>query len=233
LSYSTQSVKSEVLTAAGQSNITNALQGKVAGISITQSSGMPGASSYITIRGATSIDGNNQPLYVVDGMPIFSDPIFTEPNANDRVSNSDASSRILDINPMDIESIEVLKGPVASALYGLKAGNGVILVTTKTGKGLKENKGIISYTTSYTADIVTRFPELQSTYAQGADGVFQQGTSRSYGPRIEDVGTYENIWGDTVQGQRYDNVSPFFQNGVTYTNDLGFRHEASYSPVNR
>jgi TonB-linked SusC/RagA family outer membrane protein len=222
LSYSTQSVKSEVLTAAGQSNITNALQGKVAGVSITQSSGMPGASSYITIRGATSIDGNNQPLYVVDGMPIFSDPIFTEPNANDRVSNSDASSRILDINPMDIESIEVLKGPVASALYGLKAGNGVILVTTKTGKGLKENKGTISYTTSYTADIVTRFPELQSTYAQGADGVFQQGTSRSWGPRIEDVGIYENIWGDTVQGQLYDNVSPFFQNGVTYTNDLGF-----------
>jgi TonB-linked SusC/RagA family outer membrane protein len=222
LNYSAQSVNSEALTAAGQANVTNALQGKVAGVSIMQSSGMPGASSYITIRGATSIDGNNQPLYVVDGMPVFSDPIFTEPNANDRVSNSDAASRILDINPMDIESVEVLKGPVASALYGLKAGNGVILVTTKSGKGLKDNKGLVSYTTSYTTDIVTRFPELQSTYAQGADGVFQQGTSRSYGPRIEDVGTYVNIWGNTVEGQRYDNVSPFFRHGVTYTNDLGF-----------
>jgi TonB-linked SusC/RagA family outer membrane protein len=222
LSYSTQSVKNETLTAAGQSNITNALQGKVAGISITQSSGMPGSSSYITIRGATSLDGNNQPLYVIDGMPIFSDPIFTEPNNNDRVSNSDASSRALDINPVDIESIEVLKGPVASALYGLKAGNGVILITTKSGKGLKEGQGLISYSTSYTTDIVTRYPELQNTYAQGADGSFQQGTSRSWGPRIEDLGTYMNIWGDSVQGKRYDNVSPFFRNGVTFTNDLGF-----------
>jgi TonB-linked SusC/RagA family outer membrane protein len=222
LNYSTQSVNSEALTAAGQGNVTNALQGKVAGVSITQSSGMPGASSYITIRGATSLDGNNQPLYVVDGMPIFSDPIFTEPNANDRVSNSDASSRILDINPMDIENIEVLKGPVASALYGLKAGNGVILITTKSGKGIKESKGLISYSTSYTTDIVNRFPELQSTYAQGADGVFQQGTSRSWGPAIDELGDYVNIWGDTVQAKMYDNVSPFFQHGVTYTNDIGF-----------
>ncbi|MBN1416953.1 MAG: SusC/RagA family TonB-linked outer membrane protein [Bacteroidales bacterium] len=222
LNYSTQSVKNETLTMTAQPNITNALQGKVAGVSIIQSSGMPGSSSYITIRGATSLDGNNQPLYVVDGMPVFSDAIFTEPDNVNRVTNSDASSRALDINPSDIESIEVLKGPVASALYGLKAGNGVILITTKSGKGLKAGQGIVSYSTSVTTDIVTRYPELQSTYAQGADGVFQQGTSRSYGPRIEDVGDYVNIWGDSVHGQRYDNVSPFFRNGITYTNDLGF-----------
>jgi TonB-dependent SusC/RagA subfamily outer membrane receptor len=222
LNYSTQSVSNEKLTVAGQPNITNALQGKVSGVSISQSSGMPGASSYITIRGATSLSGNNQPLYVVDGMPIYSDAIYTEPVTQNRVSNSDASSRAMDINPMDIETIEVLKGPVASALYGLKAGNGVILITTKNGKGLNATKGLVTYSTSLTTDIVTRYPKLQSTYAQGADGVFQQGTSRSYGPRIEDLGTYVNIWGNTVEGKLYDNVSPFFRNGVTMTHDLGF-----------
>lgn len=222
LNYSTQSVTNEKLTVAGQPNVTNALQGKVAGVSITQSSGMPGASSYITIRGATSLSGNNQPLYVVDGMPVYSDAIYTEAATTNRVSNSDASSRAMDINPMDIESIEVLKGPVASALYGLKAGNGVILITTKSGKGLKETKGLVSYSTSYTTDIVTRYPKLQNTYAQGADGIFQPGTSRSFGPRIEDLGTYVDIWGNTVEGKRYDNVSPFFRNGLTMTHDLGF-----------
>ena len=129
LGYSVQDVKSEDLMKTGTSDLAKALQGKVAGIDIKLSSGMPGASSQILIRGSRSFTGNNTPLYVIDGMPIESTSSFSTGNS---VSGADISNRALDINPSDIESVNVLKGQAAAALYGLRASNGVIIITTKS-----------------------------------------------------------------------------------------------------
>lgn len=219
LNYATQNVESKDITQSQQPSFVNSLQGKVAGLSIRQSSGMPGSSSLMTIRGSSVLSGNNQPLMVVDGLPVESRSVFTDNITEDRVSSSDATSRSLDINPADIESIEVLKGPAASALYGLRAGNGVILITTKSGKR-SDGKAIINFNTAYTADVVTQTPSLQSTYGQGNGGVQNLGTSMSWGPRISEIGEYENIIGETEVGQVYDNVTPFFKTGGTYNADL-------------
>jgi len=219
LNYATQNVEDENIVQSQQPNLANALQGKVAGLSIRQSSGMPGSSSLMTIRGSTVLSGNNQPLMVVDGMPVESNSIFTEYVTENRVSGSDATSRMLDINPSDIESVEVLKGPAASALYGLRAGNGVIIITTKSGKKQK-GKAVINFNTAYTADIVSKTPSLQSTYGQGNGGALNLGTSMSWGPRISEIGEYTNIVGETEVGQVYDNVTPFFETGGTYNADI-------------
>ena len=221
LSYSTETIKDDQLTQAAQPSVANALQGKIAGITVKQSSGLPGSSSYMLIRGAASLDQNNQPMFIIDGMPIESGAIFTDDITENRVSASDAASRSLDINPEDIENIEVLKGATAAAIYGLRASNGVILITTKSGKNNKPGEPKITFSTSYTADLVTRNPELQSKYAQGTGGDFSQSTSMSWGPPIDSLGRYYNQnLGDTVEGKRYDNVTPFFQTGTTYTADL-------------
>lgn len=219
LNYATQNVENKVITQSQQPNLANALQGKIAGLSVRQSSGMPGASTLMTIRGSSVLSGNNQPLMVVDGLPLESGPVFTDVVTEDRVSSSDASSRSLDINPADIESIEVLKGPAASALYGLRAGNGVIIITTKSGRQSK-GKAVINFNTAYTADVVTKTPSLQSTYGQGNGGNLNLGTSMSWGPRIDEIGEYTNIVGENEVGQVYDNVSPFFETGGTYNADI-------------
>ncbi len=214
LTYAAQVVSGERVAAAGQPNLTNALQGKAAGVIVRQSSGMPGASSQITIRGSRSLDGNNQPLYVVDGMPIESGPAFAG-----GVSGTDASSRALDINPEDIESVNILKGPSASALYGLRAANGVVVITTKRGRNAAKGRPNVSFSTNYTVDEVSRTPEIQSTYAQGSAGRLQQGTSFSWGPRIDTLQPFmRSVTGlpaELVQPKVYDNVSPFFKKGGT------------------
>ena len=128
LGYASQELKAGDLNIAGTSSMASAIQGKLTGVSIRQSSGAPGASTQITIRGARSFDGNNAPLYVVDGMPIESTPDFSTGSS---VTDADYANRSIDINPEDIESINVLKGQAASALYGMRASNGVILVAAK------------------------------------------------------------------------------------------------------
>jgi TonB-linked SusC/RagA family outer membrane protein len=219
LNYATQNIESKAITQSQQPNLANSLQGKIAGLSVRQSSGMPGSSTLMTIRGSSVLSGNNQPLMVVDGLPLESGPVFTDNITQDRVSGSDASSRSLDINPADIESIEVLKGPAASALYGLRAGNGVIIITTKSGKA-SEGKAVVNFNTAYTADVVTKTPSLQSTYGQGNAGVLNLGTSMSWGPKISEIGEYTNIIGEQEVAKLYDNVSPFFKTGGTYNADI-------------
>jgi TonB-linked SusC/RagA family outer membrane protein len=227
LAYSTQLVKNEQLVKAAQPNLTNALQGKVAGVIVRQSSGMPGASSFITIRGSRSFTGNNQPLFVIDGIPISSGPDVNVPSVGG-VSGTDQSSRSLDINPDDVESVNILKGPAASALYGLRASNGVVVITTKRGKNAARNKVNVNLTTNYTADKVTRIPQLQGTYAQGDVGVFSQGTSTSWGPKISTLQPYDLAPGGIAASvlntkqtpQVYDNISPLFQTGGTTSTNL-------------
>jgi TonB-dependent SusC/RagA subfamily outer membrane receptor len=161
LGYSVQDVSSEELSRGGNPNMLTSLSGKIAGVEIRQQSGMPGAPSTMFIRGARSFSGNNQPLYVVDGMPIASGSDW-----NQDVTEPYYSARSLDLDPNDIESINVLKGQVAAALYGIRASNGVVVITTKSGK-TSQGRPTVSLTSSYTMDVISRLPDVQQTWGQG------------------------------------------------------------------
>ena len=174
LGYAVQDVKSEELTQAANTSLASAMQGKVSGVDISPSSGMPGASSKITIRGSRSFTGDNTPLYVVDGMPIAS---TADKDTGASVSGSDFANRAVDLDPNDIESINILKGQAASALYGMRAANGVIVITTKSGKGAAKGKPQVSFSTNLSFDKISTLPELQKEYAQGSGGVFNPNTS--------------------------------------------------------
>ena len=249
LGYAVQDVKGDKLTQAANSNLAGALQGKVSGLDIKPSSGMPGASSQITIRGARSFSGDNTPLYVIDGMPVTSTPdVDTDLQNNGSVSGADFANRAVDIDPNDIESINILKGQAASALYGIRASNGVIVITTKSGKGLAKGKPQISFSSNLSFDVIGRLPEFQKTYAQGASGKYSPTNSLSWGPKITDLPNdptyggntsnaytkeYGNHEGMYYQPQRaaagldpwttpqaYDNAKDFFDTGVTWSNSI-------------
>lgn len=173
LGYAVQEVGATELTKGGQLNVGSALSGKMAGVQITQSGGAVGSSQRIVVRGNSSF-GENQPLIVVDGVPIINDQATSNARGNDVGTNNnggvlDLGSGMNDINPDDIESISVLKGGSAAALYGMRAGNGVILITTKSGR--KKDKGVsVSYNMDFTVDRVYNLPRLQNKYGQGANG---------------------------------------------------------------
>lgn len=231
LGYSFQEVSGEEMAQGGQPNIANSLQGKIAGVQVKQTSGMPGASSLVTIRGSRSLLGNNQPLYVIDGMPIESNASLSAGISG----GTDGSSRSIDINPDDIESINVLKGPTAAALYGLKASNGVVVITTKNGSAAKKAKKafLVTYNTAYSWDKVTRLPELQSKYAQGNNGEFYPWSSSSWGPEIATMQKYpvqddpfnydyENASDElrVIEPKVYDNMQNFFRTGHSFKNSI-------------
>lgn len=161
LGYAVQELKSDELNKTGDPSVTSALQGKVAGLSMNTSSTGLGGSTKITIRGNSSLSDNNQPLWIVDGVP-FSDNSTSDASFYGGVDRGGAS---LDINPDDIESISVLKGPNAAALYGSRAGNGVILVTTK--KGSKKDGFGIRYSGNFTWTNVAETLDMQRRYGQG------------------------------------------------------------------
>ncbi len=165
LGYSLQEVGSEELTKVGQLSVTSALSGKLAGVQINQFGGTVGASSRISIRGNSSLQNDQQPLIVVDGVPISND---TQRTGDDTYTGVDYGSGINDINPEDIENITVLKG-ASAALYGMRAGNGVILITTKSGKNAQDGLKV-SYDGSITFDRVANIPKLQNKYGQGWAG---------------------------------------------------------------
>lgn len=165
LGYAQQTVKAEELTIAAPASLTSALTGKAAGVQVNTFGGTVGASARISIRGNSSLASDQQPLIVVDGVPISNDVNRT---GDDAYTGVDFGSGLNDINPEDIESIDVLKGG-AAALYGMRASNGVILITTK--KGNKDKKGtVVSYSGSVTFDQVANLPKMQNKYGQGASG---------------------------------------------------------------
>ncbi|MDC1105811.1 SusC/RagA family TonB-linked outer membrane protein [Prolixibacteraceae bacterium] len=179
LGYSVQEVSGEKLNETSNANVTSALQGKVAGVQITQSSTGLGGSSKITIRGNSSIGRNNEPLWIVDGVP-FNNNSDTGASLYGGYDRGGAS---VDINPEDIASISVLKGPNAAALYGSRAGNGVILVTTK--KGVKKSGLGISYNGSFTWSEMTDLMEIQEAYGQGTNGVYDNKSRYSWGAALD------------------------------------------------
>jgi TonB-dependent SusC/RagA subfamily outer membrane receptor len=158
LGYSVQSVSSDEIENSLEPNIVNALNQKAAGVFVYSSSGSPGASSSIRIRGNTSVSLGNQPLFVIDGVPV--DNSGGDPG----IDGVDVSNRAIDINPNDVASITVLKGPAATVLYGIRAANGAVIVTTKRGQS---GKAKITFSTSYVASEVNKLPEMNEKYAQG------------------------------------------------------------------
>ncbi len=255
LGYAVQSVKADELTQAANSSLAGALQGKTSGLDIKPSSGMPGASSQIVIRGARSFSGDNTPLYIIDGMPVNSTSDAEAGatgglGAGDGVTGTDYSNRAVDIDPNDIETINILKGQAASALYGIRASNGVIVITTKSGKGLAKGKPQVTFSSNVTFDKIGRYPELQTTYAQGSKGAYLPTSSGSWGPKISELpndptygGNVPNSFnnnnptaatqGKYYQPQRanagmdpwttpavYNNIKEFFNVGHTWNNSL-------------
>lgn len=249
LGYAVQEVKAEKLNKVGTSDLSRALQGKVAGVDIKVSSGMPGASSQFIIRGSRSFTGDNTPLYVVDGMPVASTSPYT---TGDGVTGADVANRSVDINPSDIESINILKGQAAAALYGMRASNGVVIITTKSGKGGIKDKTIVTISENVSFDVVSRKPEYQTTYAQGTNGRYVPNTSMAWGCKIEDLPKDPTYGGDAngnegkyyvpqrkdagldpwVTPKVYDNWSDYFKTGVTSTSSIGVSRatdEGSYA----
>ncbi|WP_375434459.1 SusC/RagA family TonB-linked outer membrane protein [uncultured Hymenobacter sp.] len=207
-----QEVKSKDIIDSRQTNVVNALQGKVAGVNITSSGGSPGEGTAIVIRGGTSLDGDNQPLFIIDGI-IMDNSSFQESTApgagsqfNGQLGRSVGTpNRAGDINPEDIASITVLKGPAAAALYGLRAANGAVVITTKKGVAGRTS---LSYRTQFSVDEVNRLPKLQREYGQGIEGVFDATTRNSWGARFQ------------PDQPVYDNLGDFFQKGYSFQNFL-------------
>lgn len=206
LGYSTQEVTANDLTQSRQPNVLNALQGKLAGVQINSTGGAPGQGTSILIRGIKSLDPgkDNQPLFVIDGVVMDNSTNTVGQQADLR----GMSNRAADINPDDIESISILKGGAATALYGQAGSNGVVVITTKSGKAGRMHVGL---TTTYGVDNVNKFPEVQSKYTQGYKGVYNPNSFwPSWGPTVEaakaiDPTHPDNIFNHYARGYQQGN----------------------------
>lgn len=217
LGYAIQEIKNSELLSAHEMNITNALTGKVAGLQIIRSSNGPGSSSKIVLRGNSSLTGLNQPLLVVDGVPM--DDFIGAANNDFWNPTADMGNGLQDINPEDVESMTVLKGASAAALYGSRAGNGVILITTKKGQG-RPGLGITVSSSVTTTSIFAR-PKMQMTYGQGTLGKYDVKSGGSWGPEI--TGQEYLAWDDGKDYMTaYDNVDRFFGTGLSGTENINF-----------
>lgn len=219
LTYSTQRINGDQLNQVRDANIANTLSGKVAGLTITPSANGPGGATRILLRGNRSIQGNNNALIVVDGVAVDNSTIQKQVrnDAGDDNGGQSGSDGISSINPDDIESINVLKGAAGAALYGSRAANGVVLITTKKGK---VGRASVTVNSGATIDKAMVLPEYQNTYAQGTNGSFTNNTGTSWGPKA--TGQQVVDWtGKTVSLQDYpDNVKDFFRSGVSTNNAI-------------
>lgn len=223
LGYAVQEVQGEGLTQARETNLVSALAGRVAGVNVTGGSNSIGGSARVVIRGETSLDGDNQPLFVVDGIPISNDVGVV----NQSGQNIDYGNAASEINPDDIATITVLKGPNAAALYGSRASNGVILITTKSGRSTRGVGVSFNSTTSFENPL--RLPTYQNEYGQGRGGVYNIGDGgRSWGPALDgrQIAVPVNTeWtpknGEIVSWEPYpDNVKEFYETGRTLSNNF-------------
>lgn len=247
LGYSVQAVDGGRFTEARETNVLNSLSGRVAGVQVTNSSSGVGGSSRVIIRGESSLNINaNQPLFVVDGVPISNNIVGSSGSSNQEVDYGNAAG---EINPDDIASMTVLKGPAAAALYGSRAANGAILITTKSGKG---KKGLgVTINSNTTFDNVLRLPDWQDKYGQGNNGQFAfvngagagtaDGVDESWGPEMDKGfstpqfdsprsvagfrgGDLNAPAGSTITATPWvsqpDNVNEFFETGLTLANNI-------------
>lgn len=239
LGTSPSSVKGESLARSGETSVLTGLAGKASGVQVVRSGGDPGAGSYIQIRGQSTITGSTQPLFVIDGVPVSNSTLGSG------VAGVVQQSRLNDINPDDIESMEVLKGAAAGALWGTRAANGVVIITTKKGRS-NTGKLNVSLNTTYSVDELNREVPLQTTFGQGTGGNFGFNSPRSWGDKIadrqggEDVasgtaylllpdgtkrfavasGTAANPHGGKRSNQVADHATDLFENGFYLDNTL-------------
>jgi len=219
LGYSATSVDGEEFEKSSSVDAMNSLQGKIAGVNVTSGGGMPGASTKVIIRGYSSVAGGNNPLYVVDGVPIDNS------SRTGSTSGIDFGNRANDINPNDIASMTILKGAAATAQYGPRGANGVVMITTKQGQLGK--KGLtVEYNGSLSTSDVLRLPALQNTFGQGWSGHWAQDENGSWGPKMDGV---ERAWGSILPDGRQlikpfeavpYNLYEFYDYGNQYSNSL-------------
>ncbi|MDD4593318.1 MAG: SusC/RagA family TonB-linked outer membrane protein, partial [Parabacteroides sp.] len=217
LGYSVQELKGESLTEARESNVMNSLAGKLAGVQVSQSGNGGMGSSRIVIRGNNSLGGNNEPLVVVDGVPINN--FNGGQTSGGEWGLSDSGNGLADINPDDIESISVLKGAAAAALYGTRAGNGVLMITTKKGGNKPKGLGV-----TWNANVMMQRPlvkpKMQNVYGQGTNGMYDPDGNYSWGPKMDGI----NVTDWTEQSRPYvpydNDIMDFLGTGVTTTNTL-------------
>jgi TonB-linked SusC/RagA family outer membrane protein len=244
LGYSVTQVSGDDVVKSRSRSPMNALQGKIAGVNISSASSNPGASTRVISRGFNSLTGSNQVLYVVDGVPINNSAV----GSTDLNGGTDFGNRANDINPDDIESITFLKGSSATVLYGSRAANGVIVITTKKGKDpqrVVKNKGMeIVFSSSFIAETPLRFPTFQNGFGEGFFGKPDPIENTSWGPKFDDV---VRPWGHVVNNKQLikpysalpSNAKDFFETGTTYDNSISLANNFergsyffSYSNVN-
>lgn len=241
LGYAVQGLDGDDINKAKESNIVNSLSGKIAGVQITNSSGAVGSSSRIVLRGPSSITGNNQPIYIVDGV-FINDSNFGSATSSGGV---DLQNGVADLNADDIEDISVLKGAAAAAIYGAQASRGVILITTKKGK---KSKGLgVTLNSTYTMEKPLMLPSFQNSYGQGNNPFYFEyvdgsngvgdGVDESWGPAL-DSGLNFVQWDSYQYGgaatpwvSQPDNIKDFFNTGTTQTNSVGLTHGGESSNV--
>lgn len=220
LGYSTSNVGSDDVTKTQTPDAITSLQGKISGVQINSTSGQPTASSSVILRGYSSITGNNQPLYVVDGTPITNS---SNQQSNDLNNQLDFGNGASSIDPSNIKSIDVLKGAAATALYGSRAANGVIMITTKGGT---RNQAMnVQFSSSATFTSPMRLPQLQNRFGQGWSGDWASNENGSWGPHFDGK---MRLWGNTVDNQRLlkpfeaqeGNLREFFDLGQSYKNSV-------------
>lgn len=249
LATATQTINADQINKSGTGNALSELNGKASGLTVINSGGEPGSGTYMRLRGVTSITGNNQPLMVVDGVPIDNsinnyDATSATPNVSGANSNLTGgvqpTNRGVDLNPNDIESVTLLKGPAATALYGIQAASGALIITTKRGSSGKASTSV-TFNSSVTFDRVSLLPERQDIYSQGSGGLYLGPTSSSankrwtWGARIDTLyrdgvaNSYDpngNIVGASSSLKKtpavvYDPYD-FFQTGLTFNNNVAF-----------
>jgi TonB-linked SusC/RagA family outer membrane protein len=220
-----QAVRGAAIAETQRENFVNALQGRVAGVQVVSSSGVPGASSSITIRGISSISGSNQPLMIIDGLPMDNKTLNTGVLASDAPGSTtafsnrgvDFTNRAADLNPEDIESLVVLKGPEASALYGIDAANGAIVITTKRGKA---GRGGFEYSNSFRIERTRAQPDIQHVYGPQAVTTPTSTTFFYFGDPYPTSTTF------------YDNIDGFFQTALTQKHNLAFSGASPDNKIN-
>ena len=223
IGYSATQLNSDEITGVRSSDVMSSLAGKVAGVQISESSSDPGSSKGVIIRGVSSLNGNNQPLYVVDGVPLNNSAVYSSDGLN---SGYDFGNGASAVNPDDVESMTILKGAAATALYGSRAGAGVILITTK--KGVKQAKGIgIEYNGGLQWESLLRIPQMQNEFGQGWYGEKTPDENGSWGPAFDgSLLRYGQEYEHSQQLKSYvpikDNIKDFFDTGFRYNNSISF-----------
>ena len=218
LGYSAQTLNDETLTAGKLTDVTGALAGKVAGLQVNTTSGDPGAASSVIIRGISSINGNNQPLYIVDGVPL-------QETKRQAMGHTRAFGGLSSINPNDIESMTVLKGAAATAIYGSRAANGVIVITTKAGKREGDKNFQITYDGSVQWRNVSILPKMQNKFGQGWNGTQTFIENGSWGPEFDgSTQVYGPIWNHQQLIHKYEavenNIKDFFETGLSTSHSV-------------